>query len=1027
MMVGLQRAAGNRAVQRYVAGARSTPAGTPSAAAGSAAPARSDAGGASPTSDAVGPVVPEVAESTAPAAVNVDAADSPPADGQIPIPAAETPGTAAALTAIEPMDAATMPALEVEDTTTAAPTGAPPGTPMAVQLDVDPLGAITGAARSVARGVGDLAAGAFDAVKGQISSLVGGLSSGWSALQGAAGQIVGSVTGAVSSGVQTVVGLGTQAAGTLQAGFQRASQVVSGAGHSLMGMVTRGVGQLGGAASSLKSALMAMDGEALRAAYHRLTGMLTGVFGTLQKGRDALTAQVSALWGGLERGFSTTIGAVRARADAVGQQLRVVADDAGRRLSGLWDGLRQRADGMSGMAGTAARLAAAAVDRLLAGARALWDSIQARFETVRAGLGRVVAGISEQVGGAWDAVQRSAGVVWSGITGAWGAARGAVEGVVGTAVWGVGEMLGKFKGFAIDPVVDKVTAISGLLKAVRTAASDPEGTVGPILQPISARLEAGMPAAGHQKLAEQAGAGASGGAGPVPAVQREATAEVTDERSTLTFGRAFDLIGAGLEKGWAQVHPAEMLWKTVKTLLWPWPTVWDEVVGIWDDWKVAAAGLFSFREGAGFWGWLHDLWSNFLHLIDFPLIVWRRLNNIGLALWGWITLALMAVGAFGGTIGGSVLGAIGGFLFGLGIGAAPGAGAGAGAGGLAGAGAGLTVALAVGEGFVVSFLAAELLSLVKAVTELTTARQTRDEQVGDAATASENVISMGVTLVLMGIGWLGGKVAGVIASFVRRLLPEAVLEAFARFRKGVVDSGPNPAKTRYESIDPTTAPAKMDIVDHVTDTTPDGKPTRITTEVSVGGDSGHVTRSYDPATGKLTMEEAFLDKIPEAGQMVDVEGQKMRLQQYITLRQMRAFGIGFGKLRVVKMSTIQNIRALIEMHLQLKAGLSKDAAVMKTHSVQYAQRTLAGGGETVTSAKVSNGVERPIGDLTDHYERIDPSRKPVYDDLLNKNGLARDTKMFQNYDIELTVEASPTRPGGGNGAVVPAPSKDDDE
>lgn len=1069
IVIGLQRAAGNRAVQRHVAAARSTAAGDRAVVPVVARQARSDV---APTDEALVPAGPEVAELAAPAAPDLDAAAAPagptvpddpaggppgagppasPAGGASPTDLAlgvtdfadsaatpAGPGAGAALAASAPVGEA-MPELEIEDipATASAPAGTGHGTPIAVQADFDPIGAITGAVGSVASGIGDLAAGAFDAVKGQISSVVGALSSGWNALQGEAGRVVGSVAGAISSGVQTVVGLGTKAAGTLQGGFQRASQAVAGAGQALMRMVTRGVGQLGGAASSLKAALLAMDGEALRAAYHRLTGMLGGVFGALQKGREALTAQVSALWGGLERGFSTTVAAVRAKADAVGQQLRAAADAAGQRLASLWDGLRKRAEGMSGIAGAAVRLAAAAIDRLLAGARALWDSIQARFETVRAGLGRVVAGITEQVAGAWNAVQSGAGAVWSGITRAWGAARGAVEGVVGNAESGIGDMLGKFKGFAVDPVVDKISKISGLVTAVRKAASDPEGTVGPILAPVIAQLEAGMPAAGHQKLAEQAGGKApattqTNAALPAPApVQRLVPDVDADGRSTLTFGRAFDLIGVGLEKGWAQVRPGEMLWKTVKTLLWPWPTVWDEVVGVWDDWKTAASSLFSFRDGAGWLGWLHDLWSNFLHLLDFPLVVWRRLNNIGLALWGWITLALVALGAYGGAAAGAVLGAIGGFLFGLGIGAAPGAGAGAGAGGLAGAGAGLAVSLAVGEAFVISFLLAETVSLLKAITELTTARQTRAEQVDDAATASENVIAMGVTLVLMGLGWLGGKVAGVIAAFVRRFLPEVVLEAFAKLKQGVVDARPNPAKTTYESIDPAVKPANLTIVDTVLEATPDGKPTKIQTRVTIdSSESGQVTRSYDPATGKLVLDEAFLDMIPADKQMVEVNGQKMRLQQYLTLRQMRVFGIGFGALRVVKMSTIQNIRAIIEMDIQLKAGQPKDAAVMKTHSVKYAQQTLTGAGETVKSAKVSDGYDAPIRRLTDHYEGQDLTgkRKAAYDKLLSDNGRTRDSVVYMDYNIELTIEPSPAPESGKPTVVpVPAPSKDDDE
>jgi hypothetical protein len=261
----------------------------------------------------------------------------------------------------------------------------------------------------------------------------------------------------------------------------------------------------------MKSALLAMDGQGLRAAYRRLTDMLGGVFSALQKGREALTTQVSALWGGLERGFSTTIATVRAQADAIGKRLGAAAEAAGARLSGLWDGLRKRAEGMSGIAGAAARLVTAAIDRLLASARALWSSIQARFETVRAGLSRVVASITEKLGGAWDAVQRGAGAMWSGITRAWGAARGAVESLANKAEAGVGEMLGNFKGFTIDPVVDKISKISGLVKAAGKAAADPESAVAPVLNPIIARLEGGMPAAGHQKLAGQAGGGAKGG------------------------------------------------------------------------------------------------------------------------------------------------------------------------------------------------------------------------------------------------------------------------------------------------------------------------------------------------------------------------------------------------------------------------------------------------------------------------------------------------------------------------------------
>jgi hypothetical protein len=225
----------------------------------------------------------------------------------------------------------------------------------------------------------------------------------------------------------------------------------------------------------------------------------------------------------------------------------------------------------------------------------------------------------------------------------------------------------------------------------------------------------------------------------------------------------------------------------------------------------------------------------------------------------------------------------------------------------------------------------------------------------------------------------------------------------------------------YESIDPARPPADLTIRDTVLAET-NGKPTKIRTNIEAGGKTGQVTRSYDPATGKLTMEEAFLDQIPEAQQWVDVGGQRMRLQQYLTLRQMRAFGIGFGGLRVVKMSTIQNIRALLELDVLLKQGVPPDTAVMQTHSVQYAQRTLAGAGEKVTSAQVVRGTGQTgrIGDLMEHYEGSNPSKIAENDRLLQKYGRTRDSAVLWNYDIELKIEsAAASEAGPGRTSVVP--------
>jgi hypothetical protein len=217
----------------------------------------------------------------------------------------------------------------------------------------------------------------------------------------------------------------------------------------------------------------------------------------------------------------------------------------------------------------------------------------------------------------------------------------------------------------------------------------------------------------------------------------------------------------------------------------------------------------------------------------------------------------------------------------------------------------------------------------------------------------------------------------------------------------------------------------LTITDLPIETQPDGVK-RLTTVVQSGSDSGHVTRSYDPATRQLIMEEAFLDKIPAAQQWVDVNGQRMRLQTYLTLRQMRALGAGFGELKTVKMSTIQNALAVMQLDQALKAGTPLDQAVLQTHSVQYAQRTLIPAGEKIVGAKVEGGTRTPIDVMLSHYEARDPSLRPKYDSMLQTYGLKRSDVVLWNYDIYLDVQ-SVAMPSPTLGAPVPAGSDTDDQ
>jgi hypothetical protein len=256
------------------------------------------------------------------------------------------------------------------------------------------------------------------------------------------------------------------------------------------------------------------------------------------------------------------------------------------------------------------------------------------------------------------------------------------------------------------------------------------------------------------------------------------------------------------------------------------------------------------------------------------------------------------------------------------------------------------------------------------------------------------------------------------------------VKAFLRGKAVEIDTGkagegPGPGEGGYQAVDTARPPAGLTITDLPIETQPDGVK-RLTTVVQSGGDSGHVTRAYDPATRKLIMEEAFLDKIPADQQWVDVNGQRMRLQTYLTLRQMRALGVGFGELKTVKMSTIQNALAVMQLDQALKRGVPLDQAVLDTHSVQYAQRTLIPAGEKVVGAKVEGGTRTPIDVMLSHYEARDPSLRPKYDQLLQTYGLTRSDVVLWNYDIYLDVQ-SVAPPTPTVGAPVPAGSDTDDQ
>jgi hypothetical protein len=220
----------------------------------------------------------------------------------------------------------------------------------------------------------------------------------------------------------------------------------------------------------------------------------------------------------------------------------------------------------------------------------------------------------------------------------------------------------------------------------------------------------------------------------------------------------------------------------------------------------------------------------------------------------------------------------------------------------------------------------------------------------------------------------------------------------------------------YNDLNPATQPQSWKFVDSIT-TEPNGTKV-IDTQIEVNGKTGWVQRAYNPATKTFEMRNAFLEELPrwvnEGTPMV--EGKGTPTVTYLTMRQMKLLGIDFAGLAKVKMSTIQNIKAIIQLHVLRMKGVDPNDAVLQTHSVQYAETTIVQSGHKVVAAEVKGDIwkDQPLDFLMKHYESSDPGAAAKHDALLIELGegmVTRDTKCWMNYDIILDV--APFNGGSG--------------
>ena len=305
--------------------------------------------------------------------------------------------------------------------------------------------------------------------------------------------------------------------------------------------------------------------------------------------------------------------------------------------------------------------------------------------------------------------------------------------------------------FAIDTVIATVKKLKEVYDFVQLVFSDPEAFVRPVVEHIAGKIESEAPAkareAAQQKMSE-AWTSAQSSRSATATIQRSPDGKVA--RTTATRDEVNAALARTLADQWAGLSIRKMLWETFVNLFWPPATIraiGHEFSELWNkDWANTVDSLFLPRNILDdFGGFFHDLWSNILILLDFPLALWRRLNTVLMLLMGYVTIILVIVGAVGGAIVGNVPGAI------------------------AGAAAGLQLALAIGEALFVSFLLAESISALKAFIDLFTARQTQKDKDRDYLQIAGSTIGIGIAIVIAVIfALLGSLVSRIVASIKAR-------------------------------------------------------------------------------------------------------------------------------------------------------------------------------------------------------------------------------------------------------------------
>jgi phage-related protein len=597
--------------------------------------------------------------------------------------------------------------------------------------------------------------GLLSGVRSRINGIVDGLRSGWNSLAGMAEGAFESVRGQVSSVTDELGGLVSSAVSQVQSGWENVKETVTTITQGIQEQLNGPIDAIVGAAQSIAGAVMRLDASAIRSAWARVMGLMSGLWQQVQQVGQSVFQRVRGLWDGLQNTFSGLMNNIASRASAVFDRVRSIAEGLGQRLASAWEGLQSRAAQLSGVLGGVLDRLRSLVSSLLAWGQQIWSGIQQQWNGLRSRVSSLMAQVQQQVTSIWDGLRERANGVWNQVQGLWAGLQGWVQQQVGRVTSGVLSIWQRFQNFTLDGLIEKIEKYAPLIQEVEKVVADPEGVLKPVFDQAASTLESGMPTKalelGQQHLEAQAGAAGSGAASQPAASGVIQRTPDKPERSTVSFGDVLSGLWSAIKQKWAGLSVKDMISHVWEDFKHPFSASWRELTGLWNDLKKVFSGFFGIRSvSADPLGALHDLYSNFLHITDITIVIFHRANNL-IGIWlPWVALLTIA--------GTTALGALIGSIFGP---------EGTAVGAIAGLGAGYGLSEAIGLGAAALYVTTETYTLYATLVQLLTGEQTETEQLEDYSQAADSLIGLAMILLLAGIAFLAKQLVSVAAKLLK--------------------------------------------------------------------------------------------------------------------------------------------------------------------------------------------------------------------------------------------------------------------